>query len=71
MFTIVYLGLYRPSLMIIALRTQFHVERPWGQCPFSIVSYRVSEQPDGSGNEVFGGQTGPRESIVVRCNSKS
>ena len=27
-----------PSLMIIALRTQFHVERPWGQRPFSIVS---------------------------------
>ena len=24
--------------MIIALRTQFHVERPWGQRPFSIVS---------------------------------
>ena len=23
----------RPSLMIIASRTQFHVERPWGQCP--------------------------------------
>ena len=23
--------------MIIALRTQFHVERPWGQCPFRIV----------------------------------
>ena len=23
--------------MIIASRTQFHVERPWGQCPFSIV----------------------------------
>ena len=28
----------RPSVMIIALRTQFHVERPWGQRPFSIVS---------------------------------
>ena len=28
----------RPSFMIIASRTQFHVERPWGQCPFSIVS---------------------------------
>ena len=28
----------RPSLMIIAFRTQFHVERPWGQRPFSIVS---------------------------------
>ena len=28
----------RPSLMIIASRTQFHVERPWGQRPFSIVS---------------------------------
>ena len=27
-----------PSLMIIASRTQFHVERPWGQRPFSIVS---------------------------------
>ena len=27
-----------PSLMIIALRTQFHVERPWGQRLFSIVS---------------------------------
>ena len=26
------------SLMIIASRTQFHIERPWGQCPFSIVS---------------------------------
>ena len=26
----------RPSLMIIASRTQFHVERPWGQRPFSI-----------------------------------
>ena len=27
--------------MIIASRTQFHVERPWGQCqcPFSIVSF--------------------------------
>ena len=23
--------------MIIASRTQFHVERPWGQCQFSIV----------------------------------
>ena len=28
----------RPSLMIIGLRTQFHVGRPWGQHPFSIVS---------------------------------
>ena len=28
----------RPSLMIIASRIQFHVERPWGQRPFSIVS---------------------------------
>ena len=28
----------RLSLMIIASGTQFHVERPWGQCPFSIVS---------------------------------
>ena len=28
----------RPSLMIIASRTQFHVERPWGQRQFSIVS---------------------------------
>ena len=29
---------YSPSLMIIASRTQFHIERPWGQRPFSIVS---------------------------------
>ena len=31
---------YSLSLMIIASRTQFHVdvERPWGQCPCSIVS---------------------------------
>ena len=29
---------WRDALMIIALRTQFHVERPWGQHPFSIVS---------------------------------
>ena len=28
----------RPSLMIIASRTQFHIERPWGQRLFSIVS---------------------------------
>ena len=28
----------RPSLMIIVSRTQFHVERPWGQRLFSIVS---------------------------------
>ena len=28
----------RPSLMIIASRTQFNVVRPWGQGPFSIVS---------------------------------
>ena len=28
----------RLSLMIIALRTQFHVERPWGQHPLGIVS---------------------------------
>ena len=27
-----------PSLMMIASRTQFHIERPWGQRPFSIVS---------------------------------
>ena len=27
-----------PSHMIIASRTQFHIERPWGQCLFSIVS---------------------------------
>ena len=27
-----------PYLMIIASRTQFHIERLWGQCPFSIVS---------------------------------
>ena len=26
------------NLMIIASRTQFHTERPWGQRPFSIVS---------------------------------
>ena len=31
----------RPTLMIIASQTQFHVERPWGQRPFSIVSYSV------------------------------
>ena len=30
-----------PSLMIIAPWTQFHVERPWGQRPFSIVSNSV------------------------------
>ena len=29
----------RQSLMIIALWTKFHVERLWGQRPFSIVSY--------------------------------
>ena len=28
----------RPSLMIIASATQFHVHLPWGQRPFSIVS---------------------------------
>ena len=28
----------RPSLMIIASRSQFHVYLPWGQRPFSIVS---------------------------------
>ena len=28
----------RPSLMTFVSRTQFHVERPWGQRPFSIVS---------------------------------
>ena len=28
----------RPSLMIIASQSQFHVERPWGQRLFSIVS---------------------------------
>ena len=28
----------RSSLMIFASRTKFHVERPWGQRPFSIVS---------------------------------
>ena len=28
----------RPSLMIIALASQFHVYLPWGQRPFSIVS---------------------------------
>ena len=28
----------RPSLLIIVSGTQFHVERPWGQRPFSIVS---------------------------------
>ena len=28
----------RPSLMIIASASQFHVYIPWGQCPFSIVS---------------------------------
>ena len=27
--------------MIIASRTQFHVERPWGQRLFSIVHYSV------------------------------
>ena len=27
-----------PSLIIIESQTQFHVERPWGQRPFSIVS---------------------------------
>ena len=29
----------RPYLMIIASRTQLHVERPWGKPLFSIVSY--------------------------------
>ena len=29
----------RLSLMIIASRTQFLVYLPWGQCPFSIVSF--------------------------------
>ena len=28
----------RPSLMILALASQFHVYLPWGQRPFSIVS---------------------------------
>ena len=28
----------RPSLVIIASGTQFHVYLPWGQRPFSIVS---------------------------------
>ena len=28
----------RPSLMIIALQTQFHIYIPWGQHPLSIVS---------------------------------
>ena len=28
----------RPSLLTFASRTQFHVEGPWGQRPFSIVS---------------------------------
>ena len=28
----------RPSLMIIASGSQFHVYLPWGQRPFSIVS---------------------------------
>ena len=28
----------RPSLMIIASASQFHVYLPWGQRPFSIVS---------------------------------
>ena len=27
--------------MTFVSRTQFHVERPWGQRPFSIVSYSV------------------------------
>ena len=27
----------RPSLMIIASHTQFHIERPWGQHPFSVL----------------------------------
>ena len=27
---------------VIASRTQFHVERPWGQHPFSIVSLNVN-----------------------------
>ena len=27
-----------PTRALIASQTQFHVERPWGQCPFSIVS---------------------------------
>ena len=31
-------GVSRQSLMIIVLRTQFHVERPWGQRLFSLVS---------------------------------
>ena len=34
--------LLSPSLMIIVSRTQFHIERPWGQCLFSIVSLIVS-----------------------------
>ena len=29
----------RPSLMIIASASQFHVYLLWGQCPFSIVSW--------------------------------
>ena len=32
----------RPSLMIIALASQFHVYLLWGQCLFSIVSLIVS-----------------------------
>ena len=36
----------RPSLMIIASRTQFHVERPWGKRLFSIVSrFQPGEGP--------------------------
>ena len=38
MVSIVLVSYSRPSLMIIALWTQFHVERPCGQRPFSIVS---------------------------------
>ena len=35
---VIILSYSRPSLMIIASGTQFHVERPLGQYPFSIVS---------------------------------
>ena len=34
----------RPSLMIIALASQFHVYLPWGPCLFSLVSYGAFNQ---------------------------
>ena len=53
--------------MIIASRTQFHIERPWGQCLFSIVSLQCRKCE--SASRRFQPGEGPSWGLLRDCET--